>query len=127
MKILFIITFVLIFNAILVADVKQDKLHKQYSSLATPRERLDFCIDLIDKGVIDIGVSYQYLKGIFGDNLWIASGRVGKERAVIRLRFSPQTFSKDVTMASSWVGWYLHLEFEPSGKLEKYWLSNLHK
>jgi hypothetical protein len=86
-----------------------------------------FCIDLIDKGVIARGVSYQFLKGIFGDNLWIASGRVGIERAVIRLRFSPQTHSKDGTGATSWVGWYLHLEFGASGKLENYWLSDLHK
>jgi hypothetical protein len=42
MKILFIISFVLFFNANLVADEKQDKLHEEYSSLATPRERLVF-------------------------------------------------------------------------------------
>lgn len=86
-----------------------------------------FCIDLIDKKVIARGVSYEKLKGIFGDKLWVADGRIGIDKTFGYLHFSPQTFSKDETEASSWVGWYLYIEFGVTGKIRKYWLSDLHK
>ena len=106
---------------------KIDRLAKAYRAARTELERRAVCLDAIDAGVVARDRPVAVVDLIFGTTyakkLPPAGG--GLEAGVVD--FHPPLPSGSDAVASAYIGWYLAFEFDSTGKLQNYYLSNLHK
>ena len=108
-------------------DKEIDRLAGAYRAARTEFERRAVCLDAIDAGIVARGRSVAVVDAVFGTTyakkLPPAGG--GLEAGVVHFRPSPPSGSDAV--ASAYMGWYLAFEFDSTGRLQNYYLSNLHK
>ena len=107
-------------------DKEIDRLAKAYRAARTESERRAICLDVIDAGVIARGHSVAVVDAIFGTNY---AGKLppGSELAAGVVDFHPPLLSGSDRVSSGSIGWYLAFKFDSAGRLENYYLSNLHK
>jgi hypothetical protein len=113
-------------------SVNADKMKKQYSSLRDDwKRKRAFCIDLIDKEIIKRGDKLAPALDIFGDDIFIVAGDPQAKCSALVLfqKQSSETHEYDESApdAIGFDGWYLWIESEQEGKIERYHLSNIDK
>jgi hypothetical protein len=103
-----------------------DRLAKTYRAAPTEVKRRAVCLDAIDGGVIARGRSVAVVDAIFGTTYTRKLPRRSQlETGVVD--FHSRLLSGRDTVASGYIGWYLAFEFDSTGRLQNYSLSNLHK
>lgn len=110
------------------SDKKIDRLAKAYRAARTEFERRAVCLDAIDSGVIADDRPVAVVDAIFGTNYAKGLPRE-KELETGMVEFHPlppQPPSERVIQVAE-VGWYFMFKFDSAGKLQDYYLSNLHK
>jgi hypothetical protein len=103
-----------------------------YEAAKSQSERRAVCLRAIDEGAIHRGVAVSAIDEIFGTRL-ASEPRSGNE--AIRqgiVRFADQIVvppgpSGKVESGVGYVGWYLALDYDRSGAIQNYYLTNLHK
>ena len=107
-------------------DKEIDRLAKAYRAARTEFERRAVCLDAIDAGVIARDRSVAVVDAIFGTTYARKLPRgIELEKGVVD--FHPPLLSGSDAVASAYIGWYLAFEFDSTGRLQTYYLSNLHK
>ena len=107
-------------------DKEVDRLAKAYRAARTEVERRALCIDAIDAGVVARDRSVAVVDAVFGTTYARKLPRGSKlETGVVD--FHPPLPSGSDAVASAHTGWYLAFEFDSTGRLQNYYLSNLHK
>ena len=105
------------------------ELHNKYRISRTELERLNVCIEAINKKLICEGCRVQNIDKIFSTDY----GRMDKSRLGLdsmyagTIRFVPVEYSKspkETTSSSSYKGWYLGFKYTQDGRLYKYYLTN---
>jgi hypothetical protein len=108
-------------------DKEIDRLAKAYRAARTEFERRAACLDAIDAGVVARNRSVAVVDAIFGTTyarkLPLEGG--GLETGVVDFHPSPPSPSDAVQAA--YIGWYLAFEFDSAGRLQNYYLSNVHQ
>jgi hypothetical protein len=108
-------------------DLEVGRLAKAYRAARTESERRGVCLAAIDAGVIARDRSVAVVDAVFGTTY--AAKRMPRagtlEVGVVDFRPSPRSGSDAVASGSS--GWYLAFEFDSTGTLQNYYLSNVHK
>jgi hypothetical protein len=107
-------------------DKDIDRLAKAYREAHTEIERRAVCLHAIDAGVVARGRSVAVLDAIFGTT-YASKLRRGIELEKGVVNFRPPLLSGSDRVASAHAGWYLAFEFDSAGKLQAYYLSNVHK
>jgi hypothetical protein len=90
-------------------------------------ERRAVCLDAIDAGVVARDRPVTVIDAIFGTTyagkLPPAGG--GLETGVVD--FHPSPPSPGDARQAAYIGWYLAFKFDSAGKLQDYYLSNVHQ
>jgi hypothetical protein len=103
-----------------------DRLAKAYRAARTESERRGICLYAIDAGVLARDRPVAIVDAIFGTTNAGKLPRGGKlETGVVD--FHPSLRSGNEKDASGYIGWYLAFKFDSTGRLQNYYLSNLHK
>ncbi|GAA5120580.1 hypothetical protein JIN84_05770 [Luteolibacter yonseiensis] len=108
------------------ADIKQ-KI--KYAGIENPKERLYFCIEVLSDGTVKRGMILPQLQEIFDKKIEeIGDLEDGGKLYNLDFEKAPD-LSKEYGLEypSPFIGWYLRMEMDKYGKLERYHLSNLHK
>ena len=103
-----------------------DRLAKAYRAARTEFERRAVCLDAIDAGVIADGSSVAVVDAIFGTTYARRLPR-GRELGDGIVRFHPLPPPPSDKIQAAEVGWYFVFKFDSTGRLQNYYLSNLHK
>lgn len=107
-------------------QVKIDEFASSFKGAASPRAKLDLCVKAIDEGMIARGCSVKQIDQMFGTHYGSAMPKSGSlETGVVD--FSPMATPPSNSVAAAHVGWYLAFEFDSSGSIQNYYLSNTHK
>ena|ERR1700675_2698994 len=107
-------------------DKEINRLAKAYRAARTEFERRAVCLDAIDTGVVARDRSVAVVDAVFGTTY---AGKLprGSELETGVVHFHPPLLSGSDRVASGYTGWYLAFEFDSTGRLQNYYLSNLHK
>ena len=108
-------------------DKEIDRLAKAYRAARTDFERRAVCLDAIDSGVVARGRSVAVVDAIFGTaySRELPPG-IELEAGVVDFHPLPPSHG-DRSVQVAHIGWYLAFKFDSAGKLQDYFLSNLHK
>ncbi len=108
-------------------DQEISRLAKAYRAAQTELDRRAVCLDAIDSGVVARGRSVAVIDAIFGTTYAgkLPSSGGGLEVGVVD--FHPIPSPPSSAYAAAHTGWYLAFEFDSTGRLQNYYLSNLHK
>jgi len=107
-------------------DKEIDRLARAYRAARTEFERRAVCLDAIDAGVVARGRSVVVVDAVFGTTWASRRPRAGElEQGIVYFHPLPPPPSDAIQAAH--IGWYLVLEFDSTGALQSYYLSNLHK
>jgi hypothetical protein len=106
---------------------KIDEFALSFSKATSPRAKLDLSINAIDQGMITRGCSVQQLDQMFGIHHARATPRKGGSLETGVVEFSSMPASPSNAIAAAHIGWYLAFEFDSSGFVQNYHLSNTHK
>lgn len=98
-----------------------------YKKAATERERLLLCIEAIDQRIVDRDKPIQVIDELFGTDFRKKIPPKNQPTATGVVHFGQEFRSPSEDTAGSFAGWYLAVEFDYRGKIQKYYLSNLHK
>ena len=108
-------------------DMEVGRLATAYRAARTESERRAVCLAAIDAGIIARDRSVAAVDAVFGTTY--ATKRPPRdgtlEVGVVDFHPSPKSGSDAVASAS--IGWYLAFEFDSTGRLQNYYLSNVHK
>jgi hypothetical protein len=104
-----------------------NELASQYQRAASEKERMLLCIRAIDQGLVSRGGSIRAFDSLFGTHLSKDIPARGKSVGKGALFFAEQPPSPSDEIAAVMRGWYLVVEFDSSGVIQNYFLSNLHK
>jgi hypothetical protein len=104
-----------------------DRLAKAYRAARTEFERRAVCLDAIDAGVVARGRSVAVVDAVFGTTYARHLPPVGGELewGIVDFHLLPPPPSD--AMSAARIGWYLAFEFDSTGRLQNYYLSNMHK
>lgn len=108
-------------------DREVDRFAKAYRAARTDSERRAVCLEAIDAGVVARDHSVADVDAIFGTTYATKLPRKGSGLEVGVVDFHPTPRSGSNAVASGNSGWYLTFEFDSDGRLQNYYLSNLHK
>ncbi len=108
-------------------DQEVDRLAKAYRAARTESERRAVCLDAIDAGVVARGRSVAVVDAVFGTNYARKLPPAGGGLEVGVVEFLPFPLPPSDAVAAAHTGWYLAFEFDSTGSLQNYYLSNLHK
>jgi hypothetical protein len=110
-------------------DKEIDRLAKAYRAARTEFERRTVCREAIDAGVIAEGRSVAVVDAIFGTAYAKKLPRVGTglDAGVVRFHPLPPPPSSGPHIQAATTGWFFVFEFDSAGRLESYYLTNLHK
>jgi len=103
-----------------------DRLAKTYRVARTEFERRAVCLDAIDAGVIARGRSVAVVDAVFGTS-YVRQLPTGGGLEVGVVDFHPLPPPPSDSAAAAHIGWYLAFEFDSTGKLQNYYISNIHK
>jgi hypothetical protein len=108
-------------------DKEIDGLARAYRAARTEFERRAVCLDAIDAGVLARGRSVAVVDAVFGTTYArkLPPEGGGLETGVVDFHPPPPSPSDAVQVA--YIGWYLAFEFDSDGRLQNYYLSNVHK
>ena len=107
-------------------DKEIDRLARSYRAARTEFERRAVCLDAIDAGVVARGRPVAVIDAVFGTTYARKLPPAGGlETGVVH--FHPSLPSGSDAAASAYIGWYLAFEFDSTGRLQNYSLSNVHK
>ena len=107
-------------------DKEVDRLARAYRSARTEFDRRAVCLDAIDAGVVARGRPVAVVDAIFGTK-YARELPPGSELESGVVDFRPQLKSPRDNVQVAFVGWYLAFQFDSNGRLQDYYLSNLHK
>lgn len=108
------------------ADLKQQK---KYADIKNPKERLNFCIEVLSNGTVKRGATLSELQEVCDNKVEMTRDlEDGNKLYTVAFEKAPEV-SKEYgpDYPAPYVGWYLRIEIDKYGKLIKYYLSNLHK
>jgi hypothetical protein len=108
-------------------DKEIDRLASAWRAARTEFERRAVCLDAIDAGVVARDRSVTVIDAVFGttyaSKLPPAGG--GLEKGVVD--FHPSQPSPSDAVQAAYIGWYLAFEFDSAGKLQDYYVTNVHQ
>lgn len=107
-------------------DMKIDRLAKAYRAAQSELDRRAVCLDAVDSGVIARGRSVTVVDTIFGTT-WAAKLPSGSELDWGVVEFHPMAPPPTDAMAAAHIGWFLAFQFDSTGEVQNYYLSNVHK
>lgn len=116
-------------------DVKPEpsiaELKRLYEAASSPNERRAVCLRAIDAGVIQQGRPVSTIDAIFGSHcaadLPTGKERIKREWILFAPQSSPPPRESGVAEARAYVGWHMDFDYDSSGTIQNYYLSNLHK
>ena len=102
------------------------RLKDQYGMCASSKERLLFCVSLVDANVIGVTKPVEHLRTIFGaDAVELSPDSDGFGRVQVSFADYLQIYP---VAARSWDGWYLAVSYsKKSGMITRYFLSDIWK
>jgi hypothetical protein len=108
-------------------DKEVERLARAYRAARTEFERRGVCLDAIDAGVVARGRSVAVVDAVFGTTYArkLPPEGGGLEKGVVD--FHPSPPSRSDALQAAYIGWYLGFEFDSAGKLQNYYLSNVHQ
>ena len=111
----------------LTPQLPQLKWRKLYEAASSEYERRKACMQLINERGIARGTLISSVDSIF--NTHFAENLPGKKERIrpAKVFFSPQPTPGDLSEGFINVGWYLAIEYDWTGRVQGYYLSNLHK
>jgi hypothetical protein len=107
-------------------DKEIDRLASAYRAARTEFERRAICLDAIDAGVVARGHSVAVVDAIFGTT-YVKKLPRGSELETGVVDFHPLPPPPSDAFAAAHIGWYFGFKFDSTGRLQNYYLSNLHK
>jgi hypothetical protein len=108
-------------------DKEINRLAKAYGAARTEFERRAVCLEAIDAGVVARGRSVSDFDALFGTTYAKKLPRAGGELEWGVVEFHPLPPPPNDTMAAARIGWFLAFQFDSTGAVENYYLSNVHK
>ncbi len=108
-------------------DREVDRLAAAYRAARTELERRAVSLDAIDAGVVARDRSVAVVDAVFGTTYAAKRPPKGSELEWGVVPFHPPLESGSDKAASGYIGWYLAFQFDSAGKLQDYYLSNVHK
>ena len=108
-------------------DKEIDRLASAYRAARTESERRAVCLDAIDAGVVARGRSVAVVDAVFGTTYARKLPAAGGELEWGAVEFHPLSPPPNDAMSAARIGWYLAFEFDSTGSLQNYYLSNVHK
>jgi hypothetical protein len=108
-------------------DKQIDRLARAYRAARTEFERRAVCLDAIDAGVVARGRSVAVVDAVFGTTWARKLPPAGGELEWGVVEFHPLPPPPSDAMSAVRIGWYLAFEFDSTGKLQNYYLTNVHK
>jgi len=108
-------------------DKEIDRLARAYRAAQTELERRAVCLDAIDAGVVARGRSVAVVDAVFGTTYARKLPPAGGGLEVGVVDFHPLPPPPSDAIQAAHIGWYLAFEFDSTGRLQNYYLSNLHK
>lgn len=104
-----------------------EELAAKYKHATSEKERMSICIEAIDRGLISVGSSVKVFDAIFGTKLVDQIPAPGEpiELGGVYFAEQPKIVSNEVQTPA--VGWYCQIEFDQTGAIHRYHLSNIHK
>ncbi len=109
-------------------ESKVREFSNKYKHSITDREKLLLCIDAIDQGVIYPSGSVKAIDQIFGTDWSNKLPGEGEPHKMEVVYFGRHFGGSEARGIPEWYsGWYLAFEFDHTGTIWKYYLSNVGK
>ncbi len=109
------------------ADSDSNSFIQKYRQTTSETQRLNLCIDAINRGLIYSGEPIAAIDKLFGTS-YSADLPSRKERVqTVAIDFMPFIKSPRNDAQGEHVGWYLAVTYNFKGMIEDYYLTNLHK
>jgi hypothetical protein len=108
-------------------DKEIERLAKAYRAARTEFERRAVCLDAIDAGVVARGHSVAVIDTVFGTTWARKVPPAGAELEWGVVKFHPLPPPPSDKFAAASIGWYLAFQFDSTGTIQNYYLSNVHK
>lgn len=105
-------------------DKEIDRLASAYRAAPTEFERRAVCLDAMDAGVVARGRSVAVVDAVFGTTYARKLPPTGSRFPAGVVEFHPLQPPPNEAYAAACVGWYLAFEFDSTGRLQNYYLSN---
>ena len=100
-----------------------DELSARYRNASTERQRLNICIDAIDRDLISVGAAVKTVDRLFGTHFERDIPSKGSLKRGVFFTDSITPFEESPTAAPK--GWTLIVEFDSDGRIVSYLLSKL--
>jgi hypothetical protein len=104
-----------------------NELTAKYKCASSEKERMNVCIEVIDRGIIAFGSSVKVFDAIFGTKLVDQIPKPGEPMELGGVYFAEQPKIESEEIQTPTVGWYCQVEFDSHGTIHSYHLSNQHK
>lgn len=108
-------------------DMTIDGLARAYRAARAELERRAVCLEAIDAGVIARGHSVAQVDAVFGTTYAKQLPRAQGELEWGVVEFHPLLPPPSDAMSAARIGWLLAFQFDSTGEVQYYYLSNLHK
>ena len=108
-------------------DININRLARAYREARTDLGRRTVCLEAIDAGLVARGRSVTVVDAVFGTTYAKKLPRAGGELEWGVVDFHPLPPPPSDAMSAARIGWYLAFEFDSSGTVQNYYLSNVHK
>ena len=108
-------------------DANINRLARAYREARTDLDRRTVCLEAIDTGLVARGRSVTVVDAVFGTAYAKKLPPAGGELEWGVVEFHPLPPPPSDAMAAASIGWYLAFEFDSSGAVQNYYLSDVHK
>ncbi len=108
------------------SDNEVDRFATAYRTARTEFERRAVCLDAIDAGVVARDRPVGVVDAVFGTR-YATKLPKGTDLQWGVVHFHPALESGSDKASSGYIGWYLAFQFDSAGKVQNYYLSNVHK
>ena len=108
-------------------DINVDRLARAYQQAQTDLDRRTVCLEAIDAGLVARGHSVAVVDAVFGTTYAKKLPRAGGELEWGVVEFHPMPPPPSDAMAAVHIGWFLAFQFDSTGEVQNYYLSNVHK
>jgi len=103
------------------------ELAAKYKHASSEKERMNVCIEVIDRGIVSFGSSVKVFDAIFGTKLVDQIPKPGEPMELGGVNFAEQPKIESEEIQTPTVGRYCQVEFGSQGSIYSYHLSNMHK
>jgi hypothetical protein len=108
-------------------DININRLARAYREARTDLERRTVCLEAIDAGLVARGHSVAVIDAVFGTTYAKKLPPTGSKVEWGVVEFHPLPSPPSDATSAAHMGWFLAFEFDSSGAVQNYYLSNLHK